>query len=187
MRIIRYIPNTLTSLRIVCAAVLLFLSPLSREFKALYILGGVTDLLDGFIARTAKCTSELGAKLDSAADLSFYAVMLIKLLPEIAARLPWQIWLYVGGVFAVRIASYLAAAIRHGRFASLHTYLNKITGLSLYLVPFVLELKFFFQYCVVLCSIAMIASSEELIIHLRGKAYSVDKRSLLKRERESKA
>ncbi len=188
MKIIKHIPNILTVLRLFCAASLLFLKPLADPFMILYIAGGVTDLLDGFIARTAKCTTEFGAKLDSAADMSFYLVMLVTLLPEIYARLPWQIWIYVGIILLVRLSSYLAVAFRHHKFASLHTYLNKITGFSLYIVPFVMtyaySAPYFFPYCVVLCTIALLASGEELIMHIRESEYDSDKKSIINSDAE---
>ena len=66
------LPNFLTALRIAGAACLLFITPLSPAFFIVYTFCGISDVLDGVIARASHSTTEFGAKLDSAADLLFY-------------------------------------------------------------------------------------------------------------------
>ena len=73
------IPNIITAVRIIGAAVLLFVEPLVVPFYVIYTLCGLSDAIDGFVARLIGAESALGAKLDSVADLMFYAVMLIHL------------------------------------------------------------------------------------------------------------
>ena len=46
-----------------------------------YIYCGISDILDGFIARKTKNESEIGAKLDSVSDIIFVVVAMIKILP----------------------------------------------------------------------------------------------------------
>lgn len=174
-----WLPNAITSLRILGAAVLLFLTPLSPAFYLIYTFAGLSDALDGWLARRTHTTSELGKKLDSVADLLFYAVMLLRLLPLLLQRLPLEIWILVCVILAVRIASYLTAAIRHRRFASLHTYLNKITGAAVFLIPYILLLPIEVFLCGLVCVIALAASVEELLIHLRSRDYDHSPRSLL--------
>ena len=90
-RIISAIPNFITSLRIVGTASLFLIDPLSELFYLIYTLSGLSDAVDGWVARATKTTSELGSKLDTAADLLFYAVMIIRIFPELWARLSvWQ-------------------------------------------------------------------------------------------------
>ncbi len=66
---LKNLPNFITAMRMVGTVALLLTEPLSVCFYVVYALTGITDALDGFIARKLKVTSELGAKLDSAADL----------------------------------------------------------------------------------------------------------------------
>ena len=66
--------NLITCIRILCAAALSFLHALSPAFYALNLLAGVSDILDGFVARRTNTTSSLGAKLDTLADIAFAAV-----------------------------------------------------------------------------------------------------------------
>ena len=50
-------------------------------FLLVYIFCGITDILDGFIARKINATSELGSKLDSFADMIIIFVVLFKFIP----------------------------------------------------------------------------------------------------------
>ena len=68
--------DIITMLRIAGAMLLVFLRPLSAGFLSVYTITGLTDVLDGWIARRTKAASDFGAKLDSIADLLFFAVML---------------------------------------------------------------------------------------------------------------
>lgn len=175
----KYVPNIISVFRIVATAALLFTSAFSNVFFGIYVLAGVSDVLDGWIARSTGNTSELGARLDSIADLLFYAVMAVKLFPVLLLRLPFIIWCMLGIVLVLRLASYGAVAIRYGRFASLHTYMNKLTGAVVFLVPFVIRTTFAVAFCVLGCIIALMAVLEELVIHVSGNAYNSEVKTLL--------
>ena len=172
------VPNCITALRIVGTIGLLFTAPLSITFFVVYTLCGITDILDGWIARVTHSTSELGARLDSIADILFYAVAIIKLLPTLWKLLPTWIWYFVGGIVLVRLIAYLAAAVKFHRFASLHTKMNKITGAAVFLLPYFLALPCAVPYCFVVVGIACISSVEELVLHLYRKEYHSNMKSL---------
>src|SRR3954470_21392289 len=80
-------PNTLTWLRI-CAiplVTLLFYLPFRWADPAaglLFALAGITDSLDGYLARRMGQTSRLGAFLDPVADKLIVAVALVLLLSK---------------------------------------------------------------------------------------------------------
>jgi len=161
------VPNFITSLRIIGTFCLLFIEPLSKGFFVIYTLCGLTDVLDGTIARTTGNVSQLGARLDSIADLLYYAVMIIRIFPVLWEVLPVQIWYYLGCVIIIRIISYTTAALRGDGFASLHTVLNKITGLFVFAIPYIISMSFAVVFCFGVVTIAAIASVHELTIHLR--------------------
>lgn len=164
-----WIPNLITSLRIFGAVALIFLTPQSREFYSVYALCGLSDLLDGFLARKLRTTSPFGAKLDSIADLSFYSVMLVRLLPVLWRRLPGWMWYLVGLVLSLRLSAYLVAAIRLHQFAAMHTVLNKLTGASLFGIGLALLLTNLGLtiYCLVVAVISFSSSAQELIHHIK--------------------
>ena len=66
--------NTVTFSRIAASIVLLFCPVFSPAFYMFYIAAGVSDMLDGFVARKTDTVSNLGARLDTIADFVFVAV-----------------------------------------------------------------------------------------------------------------
>lgn len=172
------LPNCITALRIMGTLLLLFTVPLSVIFFVVYVLCGVSDVLDGWIARATNNSTEFGAKLDSIADLLFYLVMLIKLLPVLWRLFPSWIWYMVGGVLLLRLASYITAAVKFKRFASVHTRLNKLTGAAVFLIPFFIMLPCAVLYCSGVCILAGIASAQELLLHICRDEYRTNKKAL---------
>lgn len=53
-------------------------------FLVIYTFAGLTDVLDGWIARKTGSASEFGARLDSVSDLLFYGVILIRFFPVLS-------------------------------------------------------------------------------------------------------
>lgn len=172
------IPNFITSLRIVGTASLLFIDPLTELFYIIYTLSGLSDLVDGFVARVTHTTSELGSKLDTVADLLLYAVMIIRVFPQLWERLAMWIWYVLAVALVIRVASYIYVAVRHHQLSAMHTYGNKITGLLAFLVPYFLLLSNATPPCGVVVIAAVLSSAEELIIHLVTKEYDPSHKSI---------
>lgn len=175
------VPNCITSLRIIGAAcmALPYFKILTPQFFVIYTFCGVTDVLDGFIARMTKKTTEFGARLDSIADLLFYGVMLIKLLPDLLGSMPNAMPWMIAGLIALRLVSYGIAAVKHKKFASLHTYMNKLTGLAGFSMPYMIHFfKHSYVYTVVYI-IAVIAALEEIAIHLKTPVYTRSNRTVI--------
>ncbi len=173
------LPNIMTVFRICGSVSLIFIKPLTLAFFIIYTLSGISDALDGWVARRFNATSELGTKLDTVADFAFYTVMLLKILPLLKKLLPRGIWLFVSIIILLRVISYSLAAIKYHRLATLHTYLNKLTGITLFFVPYFIKLPFGDILCIIACTVAGIAAVEELIIHLSSKNYDSSKKSLV--------
>lgn len=180
-----YLADSLTCARILGGALLLFLRPLSPAFYVTYTLCGVTDALDGWVARRLNTESARGAKLDSIADLVFYSAMLVKLLPLLWPRLSLFYWSAVGLVLLCRLCSYVVAFIKFRRFASLHTCKNKLTGFLLFFLPYFLAFRYLPLFCWAIFVIAGAASLEELLIHLRAKTYKADVKSIFDTQRSA--
>ncbi len=170
--------NAVTSLRLFGAIAIAFLEPLSVPFYIIYTICGLSDGIDGTIARKMGTSSEFGARLDSVSDILFYLVMFIKLMPVLWAEMPMWIWYMVAAVLVVRLAAYGVAFLRYNRMAAIHTYLNKVTGGLVFLIPYILLLPCAVTVCAVLAGIAMVASAEELLIHLTNKKYQTERKSI---------
>ena len=63
--------NVLTFSRILFAIAMLLASPFSAVFWICYLCAGLSDVLDGIVARKCKQESDFGARLDSIADFVF--------------------------------------------------------------------------------------------------------------------
>lgn len=122
--------NVITISRIVSSLILLLCPTLSASFYCVYVLTGITDFLDGFIARRTRTTSQLGAKIDTMADTIFVVVCLIKFLPEI--RFP--LWIYIW-IVVVAIINIILGFMVNKKYPAVHSVMNKITGVILFLLP----------------------------------------------------
>ena len=122
--------NVITISRIVSSLILLLCPTLSASFYCVYVLTGITDFLDGFIARRTRTISQLGAKIDTMADTIFVVVCLIKFLPEI--RFP--LWIYIW-IVVVAIINIILGFMVNKKYPAVHSVMNKITGVILFLLP----------------------------------------------------
>ena len=163
--------NALTSVRILGALCLIFIKPFTLAFNTVYIICGISDAFDGFVARLTKSASEFGAKLDSVADLVLYAVMVLKIFPALIGTLPVWIWYAVTAVVIMRIISYMTVAIKHNQFASLHTKLNKISGFAVFMIAYMIKLPVAVPYCITACGVCAVSSFEEMMIHVKNNEY----------------
>ncbi len=173
------IPNCLTFVRLVGAIILFFLEPFSTPFMVTYTCCGVTDALDGFIARSTHSTTALGARLDSIADIVFYSSMFSKIFYALTEVVPRELWYMVACILAIRVLAYITAAIKYGMFASLHTYMNKVTGAIVFLTPYCIRQSFALYFCIAVCIIALLASIEELVVHILNEKYNANIHSII--------
>ena len=153
------VANILTCFRILGSILLLFFPVFSVVFYIIYLLCGLSDMVDGAIARKTNSDTEAGAKMDSIADLIFIAVCLIKILPEI--NILHRLWIWGVGIAIVKIGNIILGYVYEKQFVSLHTVMNKITGLLLFLLPFTfsfVELKY---SSVIVCSAATFSAIQE--------------------------
>lgn len=171
-RLYRQLPNCITVLRIIGTVCLLFAESFTAVFYVIYTLAGVSDALDGWLARRLKLSSALGAKLDSAADLTFYFVMFIRIFPVLWDTLPRVIWLGVALVVGLRLICYGYVAVRFHRFSAMHTRMNKLTGAAVFALPYLARTGAVTPYCWGLFGVSLLAALEELRIHVRAKEYA---------------
>ena len=167
-----------TCIRLIGCIALIFLKVPEVAFYIVYTACGVTDAIDGMLARGLKIVSPFGSFLDSIADLSFYTVMIIKIFPWLWA-LPIAFWIIFFVAIGIRLLAYGLAALKYKKFASIHTYSNKITGLLVFAAPYFILTPYFAIFCFITIGIAAFSSLEELLIHLFSKVYSDRNKSFL--------
>ena len=89
------IANYISISRIIMSIALLIPKIFSITFYIIYIYCGLSDILDGFLARKYKITSEFGAKIDSIADMIFVFGSILKIIPVIEIPIAIYIWITV--------------------------------------------------------------------------------------------
>ena len=134
----KHIANIITGSRIAFSLPLLFIPLSSAWFAILYLVCGLTDMVDGTIARKTGSVSKFGARLDTVADFVFMSVCCVKILPRKAGA---HRDLYA----PKRIFSRNTAAKSHGQRQPYRGFLPCLSRKSLDSVCFaVLNRRFFF-------------------------------------------
>lgn len=164
-------PNILSILRIILSPFIFFTKDNKFILFCLLIIIGLTDVLDGYIARKYKSQTIIGAWLDSIADFVFFV-----LLAVYAAIFEWNIiervkYLIIA-IAALKLFAIITGYIKYKKLGFLHTFGNKISGLLIFIgfclfllldITIILDIGILFS---IICSL------EELIITITGKEYN---------------
>ena len=162
----KHIANIVTGFRILGSLLLLFFPAFSLAFSITYILCGFSDMIDGTVARKTNSVSKFGSQLDTIADFIFVAVSLFKLLPAI--HLPRWLWIWSGMIAVIKISNLIWGSVSRKQFISLHTIMNKVTGLLLFLLPLTLSFVELKYSSMAVCSIATFAAIQEAVYIATG-------------------
>ena len=131
----RHIPNIITLSRIPMAVVLPFVQSSPAIFWTLYLLCGLSDILDGAVARLTGTVSRLGERLDTLADIVFVAVWMVLFIPAINIGL-W-LWIWTGIIAFIKVVNVISGLAMKKGFVAKHTPANKATGILLFLLPMI--------------------------------------------------
>ena len=155
----KQIANTITSCRILSSIGLLYCPVFSACFYGLYLFCGLTDMVDGTIARKTGTASSFGARLDAVADFLFVIASFVKLVPVI--RIPVWIWIWAAVIAMGKLVTLVWGFTQMKQMPSLHTIANKATGLCLFLLPLTMSFADLRYTAPVVCAIATIAAIQE--------------------------
>ena len=155
----RQIPDLLSMSRIVLCLPLLMVDAMTTPFWVLYLIAGLTDILDGFLARRWGVESKFGAKLDSLADFVFVLVVGYKLFPWL--KLPTALWMMIGLVALVKVINAISSFVVKHRIEYLHTKANKLTGFLLFIGMMTIEQSYFVPIAWAIACIALFAAIQE--------------------------
>lgn len=160
-------PDILSYSRMFGSILLLITVPLSLPYLAIYGLCHLTDVFDGYIARRSGGETARGQILDSTADI----VLMVCLIASLIVYLDWETWMitWICIIACIRIASMGIGTSRLGQLALLHTYGNKFSGVLITFAPFVMPFFELYNIMLVLCTVATLASLEDLYINCRSK------------------
>jgi len=134
----RYIPNVLSITRILLCIPLAIMEPFSLFYIVLFALTAITDLFDGKLARRIKGgASELGATLDSVADVALVSILIFRIMPKM--EILWS-WLWVAFICVLLLKIFASTTIGFIRFKeviSLHTITFKWLVTALFSYPII--------------------------------------------------
>ena len=129
------IPNILSLLRIVMIPAIVWLYNNDMPHQAVFILllSGLTDIVDGFIARHFNLISNLGKILDPIADKLTQAVILLSvsseyplmLIPLILLTVK-EVSLSIIGIFVIRKTREVKGANWHGKITTFMLYFTLV-------------------------------------------------------------
>ena len=131
----------------------------SKQFYIFYLLAGLTDMIDGTIARRLDAVSDFGSKLDTISDIIFVAAATYKILPTCKVNIAILIW--TGIIALIKIVNNIIGFAIHKKFAAVHSVLNKVTGLLLFVLPFTFKILDMNYTSAVICLIATVAALQE--------------------------
>ena len=151
--------NVITGFRIFVSAMLLFCPVFSPVFYALYLIAGLSDMVDGIIARKTNSVSEFGSGFDGVADLVFVVVCLIKILPVMDI----PIWLYAwtAVIALIKIINILSGYAMQKKYVAVHTTMNKVTGVLLFTLPLTVSIVPLIYTGIPICSVATFTAVQE--------------------------
>ena len=153
------IPDLLSMSRIVLCLPLLMLDTMTVPFWTLYLIAGLTDILDGFLARRWDVESKFGARLDSLADFVFVIAVGYKLFPWL--KLPAALWMMIGLIALIKVINAISSFVVKHRVAFLHTKANKLTGFLLFIGMMVIGQSYFVPVAWAIACIALFAAIQE--------------------------
>ena len=173
--------NIISSSRIIAAISLFFFTKVSYPFVIVYVFCGLTDLVDGKLARKLNITSSIGALLDTIGDVLTYLAFVKILIIQQLIPLWFIVW-YIVAMIGNGIAAIIAKK-RFGEFYFIHSLFGKVLGVSLFILPLMLRMTEKIQnnnyICLsVICVVATLSAFETIYIQLKAKEKLTDITSL---------
>ena len=125
-------------------------------------------MIDGAIARKTGAVSKFGAKIDTVADFIFMFICSIKILPRV--YIPVWLWVWIIIIALIKMFNIALIFIRKRKIISIHSVLNKITGLALFLLPLTLTFVKTTYSIATICVLATVAVVQEVCFVAKGNA-----------------
>lgn len=176
--ILKQIPNALSVLRLILTVLLVSTIPSSIAFAGIYIIAGLTDVLDGLIARKLGCESDFGAKLDSIADLAFFSIILFIFINLYFSVLSSTQKAILIAIIFIRMINMALTKLKYKKVVFIHTIANKFSGILVYFIPLIL---LFVEDGIIIWATLVIvfySAIEEILITLKYPEAKINRRSI---------
>ncbi|MFT8316099.1 MAG: CDP-alcohol phosphatidyltransferase family protein [Clostridium sp.] len=177
----KHTANIISIVRIVISIMMIFFYRNDLVFTVLYLICGLSDIIDGYIARKTNTQSSIGARLDSLGDFTMFGVIitiiLIKAGDNLSVFFPWIIIIVI-----IRCINLIIAAYKYNSLVSLHTLGNKLAGFLVFISPLLFvtfhTVKIFWPVCI----ISVLSAIEEGAIHLTTDNLDLNRKSIFHHE-----
>lgn len=157
------IPNIMTLFRLAMIPFIIWLYIVKEKYIVtgiLILVSGITDVVDGIIARKFNMVSDVGKMLDPLADkLTQLAVLICLVMRFPLIILPLSVMiakeLFVGitGIVRIRRSSVVPSADWHGKAATVCLYLMMMTHMFWYNIDHVVSTVF-----IIICTVLILIS-----------------------------
>jgi len=168
----KQIPNILSVSRILISILLFFCFGKFYLFLFFYILAGLTDVLDGYLAKKLNAKTSLGAKLDSIGDLFFYTMLITYLLTQ-QREIVLSFLGYIILVILLRVINLVFGLIKYRRLIMVHTFANKVAGFLVFLLPILIYIERK-EFLVVVLVVTLFSPIDEFLVILQSEKNEID-------------
>lgn len=157
------IPNLISFFRLaLIPAIIYSFVTLGNNYLAvaLTVLSGLTDVIDGKIARRFNMTSDLGKMLDPVADKLTQLALIVCLISEypimnrlVVLLVAKELIMAITGLMAIKAQNKVDSAVWHGKLCTVAIYISMVI---IMLFPSIPDL--FVIFIVIICSFLMLFS-----------------------------
>ncbi len=173
------IPNVLSFFRLLLIPVIVWLYTVKKDpvwTTAILVLSGITDIVDGIIARRCRMVSDFGKAFDPVADKLTQIAMLFCLVTRfrwmllpLCVMVVKEITAGILGLLVIRKTGKVNSAVWHGKATTASLYSMMIMHLIWYRIPCAVS-GILIGACTVLALLsAFLYSSENLRVLLNGR------------------
>lgn len=158
------IPNLLSLLRLCMIPVMIWLYICRQDYGMttfVLVLSGLTDMLDGYIARHCNMISDFGKAFDPVADKLTQIAMMFCLVARFPLMLlPWiilvvkEVFTGITSLLAIHKTGHVEGAVWHGKVTTALLYGTMAVHLLWYNIPSVLSV-----ILICLCTVMMLISA----------------------------
>ncbi|MDP4094208.1 MAG: CDP-alcohol phosphatidyltransferase family protein [Bacillota bacterium] len=173
----KYTANVISIIRMLMSALLIFSTDNKVIFFIIYILCGFSDFIDGYIARKTGSQSNLGARLDSFADLLFFGAVTAVLVIWAGSQLK-NFLIIIALIILIRLINLFISLIKYHSPVFLHTWANKATGFLIFFTPLVFLVTSRSLYFYIVCVAAVLSAIEDGIIHFVSAKPDLNRKGL---------
>jgi CDP-diacylglycerol--glycerol-3-phosphate 3-phosphatidyltransferase len=174
----KYAPNALSITRIALSLSLFSFVENPLLFSLVYGICGLSDAMDGILARRFKSESLLGAKLDSLADFIFVTVVISALVFFTNVLKNLLALVCIVAVLLVRAGNLVITRLKFSQWSSMHTMGNKASLVVLFFsVPLCVMLGSApLSVILAVTTLGLLAAFEETHLLVTSKEYDVNSR-----------